>query len=139
MLPVGGNQTKNLKFKKKEKMNTKLSQTLSILLLVFYATCILVFKTGGILWFVYFGLLVSVFFWWEKKNIELPICLAGALPILEFVWVGIYSDGFNQSHFLGNLKTSSTFFDWGGFPGYVMWILVIPLAIYKLSHIWGKG
>lgn len=119
-------------------MNTKMYQTLSILLLVFYAACILIFKTGGILWFVYIGLLVSAFFW-EKKNIDLPICLAGALPIAEFIWVGIYSNWFDPSHFLGNLKNSSVFFDYGGFPGYVMWILVIPIAVHKLSHIWGKG
>ncbi len=118
-------------------MNTKLSQTLSILLLVFYASCILIFKTGGILWFVYIGLLVAAFFW-EKKNIEIPVYLAGALPIAEFIWIGVYSNWFGD-HFLGNLKSSSVFFGWGGFPGYAMWIVIVPLAAYKLSHIWGKG
>ncbi len=114
----------------------KIIKTLAIIMLVFYAACILIFKMGSVMWFLYITLLVSAFFW-EKQSISTPIFLAAALPVVEFIWIGIYSK-FDGEKFLRDLNSSSGFFDYGGFPGYAMWIFIIPFAVYKLSHIWGR-
>ena len=118
-------------------MKAKIFKTLAILMMVFYASCILIFKMGSVMWFLYIALLVSAFFW-EKRTISTPIFLAAALPIAEFLWIGVYSNWFDGAKLLHNLNSSSGFFDYGGFPGYAMWIFIIPFAIYKLSYIWGK-
>ena len=133
-------------------MKMKIIKTLAIIMLVFYAACILIFKMGSVMWFLYITLLVSAFFW-EKQSISTPIFLAAALPVVEFIWIGIYSKFdvekflrdlnsssgfFDVEKFLRDLNSSSGFFDYGGFPGYAMWIFIIPFAVYKLSYIWGK-
>ncbi len=118
-------------------MRTKIIKTAVVLLGVICASMVLLAHVGSIIWFVYLSLLISIFFW-GKKGSTTPLELAAIIPILELMWIVVLSkNNFGGNVILHNIKTLSVFYAHGGFPGYIIWCLILPLAFHKLSHIWG--
>lgn len=116
-------------------MKTKIIKTGGIILLLAYAACILLGKVGSPLVLIYASLLISTF-WWKKDEIYIPLISAGTLPMFELIWAGYKTNWFDVDKFLDYLKTTSSFFQSGGYMGYVFWCIVVPFGFYKIYKIW---
>ncbi|MCX6753527.1 MAG: hypothetical protein NTV03_00490 [Candidatus Nomurabacteria bacterium] len=114
---------------------SKVIKTGGVVLLMAYAACILLGQVGSPLLLIYASLLVSTF-WWNRDEIYIPLAFAGAIPVFEFIWIGYKTNWFDVDKFLPTLKTTSPFFQSGGYLGYAFWCIAIPFGFYKIYKIW---
>ena len=153
-------ETKKTKHMKTPSFNPdtkkKIGNTAAVLLGMIYAGALLFGRDRNTFFVIYILSLLAIFFW-EKRNSYIPSIMAAAVPIVEYIWlyftfgtgshtvmipakddVAAHVENVANALTTTDMRLYSEFFSVGGYPGYGVWLIVLPVGIYMISRIWKK-
>ena len=140
----------NLKISPDQKQ--KMNETLLVILIILYAAILLGIKNSETLFTTYCVTLATVFIW-PKKLIYVPLIMAMIIPVIDFGWfyfnfnlpepieIKKVVDGVTQITTVETTiwkefsKIDSVFYGLGGYPIYILLILILPAGFLKMAMI----